>query len=800
MIRRKFLEQSSRAMLALGLGSKFSRAAEAAGQGGAQSPAPSTHAQAVLAGTDPLTQQGDLALEMEDGIRRFLSQRLQEVPQERARLWQWDYRSPQDYEKSVAPHRAHLRVMIGAADHLVSARAPELLASPLEAPALAQGPGYQVFSVRWSVFDPVAPGFCGLEAEGLLLQPAGHEVARVVAIPDADWTPEMLAGLAPGVPASAQFARRLAENGCQVLVPLLINREDTFSGIPGIRMTNEPHREWIYRMAFEVGRHIIGYEVQKVLAAIDWFELENQAHPVPTGVMGYGEGGLIAFYSAALDSRIDATVLSGYFQERENSWQEPIYRDVWGFLREFGDAEVASLIAPRALMVEACRGPEVAGPPPAGPDRQNSACPNGRLTTPPLDSVQREVDRARPNFAGLGVAQNLRLVINEGGRGLPGSDSVLSALLRSLGLSSPLRPPVDPPQGVQQAVDPQRRIRAQLDQMVDFTQGLVHRSPERRAEFWSKADASSPERWRESTQPQRDTIWEEVIGRLSPPSLPSRPRTRLVYQEPGFRGYEVMLDVWPDVFAYGTLLIPNDLRAGERHPVVVCQHGLEGRTQEVVDPRIDSPFYHHFGASLANLGFVVYAPQDPFVGGERFRLIQRQAHPLKLALYSFILGQNQQVLHWLSGLPFVDPTRIGFYGLSYGGKTAMRVPPLLDGYALCICSGDFNEGVWKMTSVTSKYSFMTDDSYDLYEFNFANVVNYAELANLMAPRPFMVERGHSDGTGADEWVAFEYAKVKRFYNQMGIPDHTTIEYFDGGHTIHGVRTFEFLRKHLHFER
>ena len=25
-------------------------------------------------------------------------------------------------------------------------------------------------------------------------------------------------------------------------------------------MTNQPNREWIYRMAFEAGRHIIGYE------------------------------------------------------------------------------------------------------------------------------------------------------------------------------------------------------------------------------------------------------------------------------------------------------------------------------------------------------------------------------------------------------------------------------------------------------------------------------------------------------------------------------------------------------------
>ena len=77
--------------------------------------------------------------------------------------------------------------------------------------------------------------------------------------------------------AEAQFARRLAENGVQVIVPLIINREDTYSGIPGIGMTNMPHREWIYRMAFEAGRHIIGLEVQKILAAVDWFDHENAA-------------------------------------------------------------------------------------------------------------------------------------------------------------------------------------------------------------------------------------------------------------------------------------------------------------------------------------------------------------------------------------------------------------------------------------------------------------------------------------------------------------------------------------------
>ena len=53
------------------------------------------------------------------------------------------------------------------------------------------------------------------------------------------------------------------------------------------------------------------------------------------------------------------------------------------------------------------------------------------------------------------------------------------------------------------------------------------------------------------------------------------PRTRLAYDEPGFKGYEVVLDVWEEAFAYGILLVPKGIEPDERRPVVVCQHGLE---------------------------------------------------------------------------------------------------------------------------------------------------------------------------------------------------------------------------------
>ena len=117
-----------------------------------------------------------------------------------------------------------------------------------------------------------------------------------------------------------------------------------------------------------------------------------------------------------------------------------------------------------------------------------------------------------------------------------------------------------------------------------------------------------------------------------------------------------------------------------------------------------------------------------------------------------IVPQHQQITDWLKTLPFVDPARIAFYGLSYGGKSAMRIPPLVKNYCLSICSADFNEWVWKNASTRSPYSYVWSGEYEIFEFDLGSTFNYAEMAALIAPRPFMVERGHFDGVAPDETV------------------------------------------------
>ncbi|MFA6563862.1 MAG: dienelactone hydrolase family protein [Verrucomicrobiia bacterium] len=750
----------------------------------------------LLPGTQPLTGTNDLSMGMIAGIDRYLDRELAASVERRAAKWKRDFSSPEAYVKSIEPNRERFKKIIGAVDERVE---PELfpLATPTRPALLLQGVGYKVFVVRWPVLR-------GVDAEGLLLQPDAEPVANIIALPDCDSTPEMLAGLAAGVPAEAQFARRLAENGCRVLVPQLMDRCDTLSGNPKIRMTNQPHREFIYRTAFEMGRHIIGYEVQKVLAAVDLFmQAATTGRNAPVGVMGCGEGGLLAFYAAAADTRIAAAAVSGYFQPREQVWREPIYRNVFALLDEFGDAEVASLIAPRALVVGASGWPEIAGPPKPSQGRAGAA--PGVLTAPPLATVKAEFKRAQALVEKLRPAAPLRLAKDH--------NETVNEFLRLLAKKDVSASATSAPHAIRDT-QYEPRFKRQFDQLVEHTQWALREGEARRAELWRKPNldlsnwgfplakdsVAAVKKYKEDTRWYREYLWDEVIGRFPPASLPMNPRSRLVYDEPTYRGYEVMLDVWPDVYAYGILLVPKDLKPGERRPVVVCQHGLEGRPQDCADPKVESRYYHSFANKLTERGFITFSPQNPYIGKDGFRVLQRKLNPLGKTLFAVIGRQHERTLDWLASLPFVDGERIAFYGLSYGGKSAMRLPAMLERYCLSICSGDYNEWIAKNASTTYKGSYMFTGEYEIFEWNLGNTFNYAEMSWLICPRPFMVERGHFDGVGVDEMVAYEYAKTKRRYDLLGIGDRCEFEYFNGPHEIHAVGTFDFLHKHLNWPK
>jgi hypothetical protein len=768
-----------------------------------------------LAATQTLTLEGDIASHMLEGITRFLDRKNQQAIEQRAQHWQRDFTSIEAYAQSLQPNRQRLAKMLGIVE---SRLAPvELDRSELVAQAhhasrgvdAAQTPDcYRISLVRWPVLADPDPkrSLVSVYAEGLLLEPPANVTpqADIILLADCDASLLKLCTDADSSSKRATWPQALARLNCRVLMPLLIGRQEQQRNGRAV-LTD---REYVYRSSFVLGRHVIGYEVQKVLAGIDWLCSTRRSENVGAntvsgerslGLVGLGEGGRIALFTAALDSRVDRLGLCGAFGPMEQLWREPIDRNVFGLLGEFGGAELLTMVAPRPVWLIDGAVPSrvlnssAGGAPgeiqpiaPAAAQRELQRAQ--QLAQPWIEKRQWNISETRSSGTDLSAdaSHNLTFIPHD-----------LKHLAKNL-LDIEFEQAAAVPRldfKMEKTIDESLMQQRAVEELDRHNQLLLRESAFERERFMSQLKTDSLSAYETSLEGYRTIFRDEIIGRFDEELLPANPSLREMRRTDKWTAHEVVLDVFPDVIAYGVLLMPNDLGPDQRRPVVVCQHGLEGRPVDTFEG--DHPAYHDFAARLCEQGYIVFAPQNPYLFKDRFRSLQRQANPLGKTLFSIIVPQHQQILNWLKTLPFVDHQHIGFYGLSYGGKSAMRIPALVTDYSLSICSADFNEWVVKNVSTRDDFSYMWTGEYEIFEWNLGSTFNYAEMAALICPRPFMVERGHFDGVGKDSWVAFEYAKVRHLYAaQLHIGDRTQIEWFAGPHTINGQGTFEFLNRHL----
>ncbi|MCA9079587.1 MAG: hypothetical protein KDA58_03465 [Planctomycetaceae bacterium] len=772
---------------------------------------------ATLPGTKPLTLQQPLHEVMVAGISAFAERELHRIQDERDAAWV--HLDGDAQQQARAATRNELRHLIGL-NEAIPAR-PVLYRRER-----ARSESHHVSALRWDTGIPGVSGY-GLACTANATNKATAPVCLLIG--DADQSPEELIGWLPTTRAAdasaVDIVRQMSTAGCDVYLPRLVNRqldEQRAVDASPLRRTNLPRRELVYRCGFELGRHILGYETARILSLAAAIKAEQPERPVL--LIGVGEGGLLSLLTAALDTdeHIAAVIVRGYFGTHRNVWQEPLERNIWRGQIRFGNAELAALSHPRPLWVDPRSAPELDGvlEPPAG--GRQIAAPR-RLVTPTLEDAQAEVQRAADYDAALGAPVRVRLLASAG-------EAELQHTLREIrpSLADPPEKSVTWPRvRVPDDVSPETIVAEQTElteELIRHTQAVLHRSNSVRSARWSSGDLSSVAAWQDSAAHIRDEMLEELIGQLPGPLTNDvNVRTRKVIDAPTHVGFEVLLDVYgssdaqgasPEpgsMIAGGILLLPRGINTTERRPVVVCQHGLEGTPEDTITEDRESRAwraYKGFSTQLVKQGYVVYAPQNPYKGYDAFREIQRKSNPVGRSLFSYIIEQHRQTLHWLAMLPYVDPDRIAFYGLSYGGKTAVRVPPLLVDhadqgkqkplYCLSICSADFNEWIRKNSSAEARYTYVFTPEYEIWEWNMGHIAGYAELSSLMAPRPFMVERGHGDGVAPDEWVGWEFAKVRRHYDALGIGDQTEIEWFNGPHTINGQGTFRFLAKHLNW--
>jgi dienelactone hydrolase len=152
------------------------------------------------------------------------------------------------------------------------------------------------------------------------------------------------------------FACALAERGFLVAAP----------EIAGFGERNPYHQpgslrdDWpgCYRMAMDslmLGGSILGLRVSDTMRLIDYLVSRPDVRDGSIGAMGLSGGGMLTYFAAAMDSRIRASVVSGYFCEWEGSIQGSdhcVCNFVPGVLQLGKLSDLAGLLAPRPLLVE----------------------------------------------------------------------------------------------------------------------------------------------------------------------------------------------------------------------------------------------------------------------------------------------------------------------------------------------------------------------------------------------------------------------------------------------------------------
>jgi len=691
--------------------------------------------------------------------REYWLKQIAATPALRDNLWRPDFSSVDAYRKSLQEHRENLRKMLGLVD---------LSNKSLDAKSvILESDGVGVEDVTITLDEE-------LRARALLFIPQGKVVGAVIALSDSAESRETFTGVAEGK-ASATWLTSLLEERLVVCVPVTVERGSDFAFGERYRIDR---RQFLHRLGFIVGRTLVGLEVQQTLALRNYLASRFLLQKRQVAILGEVQGGMTALHAAAADGGFGGVVVVNYFQHREDCWEEPVDRMLYGQLNEFGDAEIAALIAPQPLQIFYTAD----GPTPAG-------------------SVQSELARAKRFYVGLGKLEELGASQKPSGEALAAGATKIATWLGA----------------VQKGTRPEITIRVASGDVVkarDEQFEAVHKYLRR---LDAGSDATRDNRWKLLSTPPSERVrraealrseLRQLVGVVPTGNGPLHPRTRLLRLTDKFAAYDTLLDVLPGVEAYGQLLIPRN-RVG-RLPVVICQHGLGDEPAKIIglesEPLEQEPtIYHSLGSRLADLGYVVFAPyvtvpmpQEVFVNP-----LVRQAATLGKMRTSLELAKLHRIIDFLQSLPQVDAKRIGYYGLSYGGYSVIWMSPLEPRISATVISGHFNDWRTKITYEEQETGYQTSylkhPDADFYNWNVLNRFTHVELMAAKWPRPVCVEFGERDTTTTPEWHTQAWQKVTAYshaWDLDGLAAKIVRVHFDGVHEIHGIGTFAFLNRWL----
>ena len=237
--------------------------------------------------------------------------------------------------------------------------------------------------------------------------------------------------------------------------------------------------------------------------------------------------------------------------------------------------------------------------------------------------------------------------------------------------------------------------------------------------------------------------------------------------------YRVIIETMPGLRFGGILFIARDHK---RRPLVISQHGGLG-TPELCSSLYrggDSSNYNDMTQRVLARGVHVFAPQLLLWNKETYhiqydrQMIDNSLKQLGGSITALEIYCIMRSIDYLIKKDYVDETRVGMVGLSYGGFYTLFTAAADPRIKSCIASGFFNDRfahnwldwTWK----DAGHTFMD-----------------AEIGALIAPRGLKMQLGTHDALFAEAPARKELERHKTFFERAHCPEKLYMEFFDGTH-------------------
>lgn len=325
-------------------------------------------------------------------------------------------------------------------------------------------------------------------------------------------------------------------------------------------------------------------------------------------------------------------------------------------------------------------------------------------------------------------------------------------------------------------------------------------------------DVDGFEKWKGEV---RDILWQITgLRKMGVSLLEPVLVERVVFEE--FVREKMMIQVEPKVWMPFYVLIPGDIKVGEKRACIMAPHGHQGAGKESIVGRDEIPavkrkieeYNYDYGVQFVREGYIVFCSDARGFGERRESTKQsdlendfltstcsqlsNMAIPLGRSVAGMCTWDLMRLIDYIETREDCDREKIGCVGFSGGGMQTLWLTALDDRVKCSVTSGYFYG--YKDSLLKLSGNCACNYVPGLWEH-----VDMGDIGALIAPRPLLVQSAKGDKLNGERGLAnvLEQIEIAReAYKLFGAEDRLSHDVVEGGHKWHEEEPIKFIKEHL----